>query len=84
MLHSNIQINIITGFVENDGRETQKQDCERKACYHLMKRLKEIFPMLPICLCADILYAYEPFFRNVMKTLEIFDSIQRSKYKKYL
>lgn len=37
VLHPKIQVSIMTVFVENDGREMQKQDCERKACYRLME-----------------------------------------------
>ena len=65
VLHPNIIVSIMTEFVENeDGCETQKQDCERKACYRLMERLKKEFPQLKICLCADSLYACESFFEK--------------------
>lgn len=51
----------MTEFVENtDGKETEKQDCERKAFY----RLKKKFPHLPVCLSADSLYACENIFRK--------------------
>lgn len=65
VLHKNIIVSIMTEFVDNEnGEEGQKQDCERKACWRLMERLKEKFPMLPICICADSLYACERFFRE--------------------
>ncbi|KAI4446751.1 hypothetical protein C823_001269 [Eubacterium plexicaudatum ASF492] len=52
----------MTEFVENTGgEEAEKQDCELKACYRLMERLKKEFPKLPVCLCADSLYACENF-----------------------
>lgn len=63
-LHADIQVSILTEFVENEGKEADKQDCERKAATRLMKKLKKEFPMLPICICGDSLYACEPFFRN--------------------
>ena len=44
--------------------EWEKQDCERKACKRLMKRLKETFPNLPICISGDSLYACNPFFED--------------------
>jgi len=63
VLHPDVIVSIMTEFVENtDGKEVGKQDCERKACYRLMDRLKKEFPHLPVCLDADSLYACENFF----------------------
>ena len=62
VLGNNIVVSIMTEFVENTDEEAKKQDCERKACQRLMKRLKEMFPKLPICIGADSLYACKPFF----------------------
>jgi len=63
VLHPDVIVSIMTEFVENmDGKEVGKQDCERKACYRLMNRLKKEFPRLPICLNVDSLYACENFF----------------------
>lgn len=63
VLHPDIIVSIMTEFVENtDGKEAEKQDCERKACYRLMERFKKEFPKLPVCFCADSLYACENFF----------------------
>lgn len=65
VLHDKIIVSIMTEFVDNEnGEENGKQDCERKACWRLMKRLKEKFPMLGICVCADSLYACERFFEE--------------------
>jgi len=65
VLGPNILVSIMTEFVENtDGKEAEKQDCERKACYRLMDRLKKEFPHLPVCLSADSLYACENFFKK--------------------
>lgn len=63
-LHTDIQVSIMTEFVENNGKKADKQDCERKACMRLMEKLKKEFPMLPIYLCGDSLYACEAFFQN--------------------
>lgn len=57
----------MTGFVENGDSEAQKQDCERKAAKRLMVCLKARFPMLPICISADSLYANEDFFEMCQK-----------------
>lgn len=63
VLHPDIIVSIMTEFVENtDGKEAEKQDCERKACYRLMERFKKEFPRLPACFCADSLYVCENFF----------------------
>lgn len=63
VLHRKILISIQTEFVDNeDGKEMGKQDCERKACWRLMEKVKKAFPRLPICLCGDSLYACEGFF----------------------
>lgn len=65
VLHPEIVVSLATEFVENEeGEEAEKQDCERKACFRLMQRLKKEFPRLPICLSADSLYACEGFFRR--------------------
>jgi len=46
-------------FIQNDGDQYDKQDCELKAFYRLAPRLKAAFPRLPICLLLDSLYANE-------------------------
>ena len=61
MLHPKVYVSIMTEFAENQ-EESEKQDCERKAFYRLIRRLREQFPMLPICVCGDSLYACGPFF----------------------
>lgn len=66
-LHENIYVSIMTEFVENGDSEAQKQDCERKAAKRLMACLKARFPMLPICISADSLYANEGFFEMCQK-----------------
>ena len=62
VLGNEIVVSVMTEFVENTDAEAKKQDCERNACKRLMKRLKEMFPKLPICIGADSLYACKPFF----------------------
>jgi len=51
-----------TEFLENPGRDVDVQDCELRAAYRLMKRLKNDFPRLAICLGLDALYANETVF----------------------
>lgn len=52
----------MTEFVENPGENPTKQDCELKAFYRLAERIKKRFPVLPICLTLDGLYAGGPTF----------------------
>ena len=65
ILRENIVVSIMTEFVDNEGKELIKQDCELKAAKRLMKRLKEAFPMLPICISGDSLYASEPMLKEL-------------------
>ncbi len=50
-------------FVENADPNATKQDCELKALYRLLPRLKEQFPRARICLLLDSLYANEPVLK---------------------
>jgi hypothetical protein len=59
-------LSIATEFIENPGKDVDKQDCELRAFYRLAPRLKKAFPLLPICLLLDAIYACEP----VMKICE--------------
>lgn len=58
-----ICVSIMTEFAENQ-EESEKQDCELKAFYRLIRRLRERFPMLPMRVCGDSLYACDNFFRE--------------------
>jgi len=62
VLLGDIVISIATEFIENEGAEVSKQDCERNAFYRMAKKLKGRFPRLPICLGMDSLYACGPVF----------------------
>lgn len=64
VLGNKIIVSIATEFVENEKENADKQDCELKACYRLMDKIKKNFPKLPICLTADSLYAAEGFFKK--------------------
>ena len=68
---------LATEFVENDTytdelgnayRKFDKQDCELKAAYRLLKKIKNRFPKLPIIIGVDALYLGKPF-------LELCDSL---------
>ena len=52
------------GYLCNEELEEEKQDFELTAAKQLMKRLKEEFPMLPICISADSLYASETILKE--------------------
>lgn len=59
-------ISIDTIWIENDGKEYNKQDCEMKAFTRLAKKIKEDYPRINLCLCADGLYPNNTFF-NICK-----------------
>lgn len=51
-------------YTDNDGktyRKFDKQDCELKAAYRLLEKIKKIFPKLPIIIGGDALYLGRPF-----------------------
>lgn len=41
ILRENVVVSIMTEFVDNDGKELEKQDCELTVAKRLMKRLIE-------------------------------------------
>ena len=62
-----LAIPIVSEFVENESQDFDKQDCELKAFYRLLPRLKSYFPRTQICLLLDSLYAREPAFNLIGK-----------------
>lgn len=60
-------ISLCTEWIENDGTEYDKQDCESKAFVRLSEKLKKDFPRMAICLCADGLYPNNTFFEICKK-----------------
>ena len=58
---SDLALSIGTEFIENTDGAT-KQDCELKAFYRLVKKLKRKFPQLKMCLLLDSLYVADPVF----------------------
>lgn len=66
----NMTFSLATEFVENETytdeagntcRRFDKQDCELKAAYRLLKKIKKRFPKLPIIIGGDALYLGRPF-----------------------
>ena len=69
----NMAFSLATEFVENETytdklgtiyRKFDKQDCELKASYRLLKKIKDRFPKLPIIIGGDALYLGKPFFEK--------------------
>jgi hypothetical protein len=60
-----LALSIESEFVENSDPAATKQDCELKAMYRLIERLKRDFPQLQICLLLDALYANGPVLERV-------------------
>ena len=50
-------LSLETEFIENTDPSASKQDCELKACYRLLPRIKSRFPQLKICIVLDSLFA---------------------------
>lgn len=63
ILGEKLVLSIGTEFIENESEDVEKQDCEINAAKRLLKRLKEEYRRLPICLQGDALYATEPMMR---------------------
>lgn len=68
----NMTFSLATEFVENETYEDEngniirkfdKQDCELKAGYRLLRKIKKQFPKLPIIICGDALYMGRPFLK---------------------
>jgi hypothetical protein len=60
-------ISLMTEFIENENMYPDKQDCELKAFYRLVKKLKKRFPRLPMCFLLDGLFACGPVFSKCEK-----------------
>ena len=82
----NMTFSLATEFVENETytdeygnayRKFDKQDCELKASYRLLNKIKKRFPKLPIIIGGDALYLGRPFL-ELCDTLK-FDYIIRYK-----
>jgi hypothetical protein len=53
-------------WIENEP-DYDKQDCELRAFYRLVKKLRVLYPKLPMCLLLDALYAGQPTFDTLKK-----------------
>ena len=74
--HYKVQASIVTkqGLclpIASEWIETEetydKQDCERKAFYRLIKKLRVLYPRLEMCLLLDGLFACQPAFEAMKK-----------------
>ena len=70
LICGNMTFSLATEFVENETytdkkgntyRKFDKQDCELKAAYRLLNKIKKRFPKLPIISGGDALYLGRPF-----------------------
>lgn len=61
---NDMSISIATEWVRNEaGKEYDKQDCELKAFIRLSKKIKQLYPKLPLVILADGLYPNQTFFQ---------------------
>jgi len=63
VLPNGLTISLASEWIENEGDDYDKQDCELKAFYRLSDKLKKHFPRLPICIVGDGLYPNKSVFR---------------------
>ena len=63
VLADNIVVSLDSEFIENEDENVTKQDCELNAAKRLLKRLKDAFPRLKICIQGDALYAAESIMK---------------------
>jgi hypothetical protein len=54
---------IMTEFIENENEDVSKQDCELKALYRMLPKLKQAFPQTRFCLLLDGLYPNGEIFQ---------------------
>ena len=60
---SGLSLSMATEWISNEGKdEYQKQDCEREAFKRLAKKLKRLYPRLPMVITVDGLYPWDGFF----------------------
>ena len=58
-----LALSVGTEFIENERPDVEKQDCELKAFYRLVKTLKADFPQTRVCLLLDGLFACAPVLK---------------------
>jgi hypothetical protein len=62
VLPNGLSLSLATEWIENEGQDYDKQDCELKAFGRLSKKLKGYFPRLPMCIVGDGLYPNKTVF----------------------
>ncbi len=62
LIVGNMAFSVATEFIENENVEYDKQDCEINAAKRLLKKLKNKFKKLPICILGDSLYSCKPIY----------------------
>lgn len=63
VMANGLSLSIATEWLHNSENLDEKQDCELKAFVRLAKKIKRLYPHLPIILCADGLYPNATVFR---------------------
>ena len=72
-MHQKLVASLVTGngfclpmateWISNEGKKYAKQDCELKAFYRLIAKLRGMYPKLSICVLLDSLFCGEPSFK---------------------
>lgn len=71
-LGTSVALSIGSEFMSNEPQgsrtdEDYKQDCEQKAFYRLVGRLRKEYPRLPMCFLGDSLYAQGPVMHFILE-----------------
>lgn len=62
--HNDMSVSIASEWIRNEsGKAYDKQDCELKAFRRLGKKIKSMYPRMPIVILVDGLYANQTFFK---------------------
>lgn len=65
ILGPGLVLSVATEFIENEDANVTKQDCEIKAGFRLLDKIKNAFPRLNIIIVGDALYSVMPFMKAV-------------------
>jgi len=65
LLGPGLLLSVATEFIENEAEDVTKQDCELRAGYRLLNKLKKAFPRMKFLIVGDALYAVMPFMKAV-------------------
>jgi len=81
--HEGFCLPIASEWIENEPNY-DKQDCERKAFYRLVKKLRVLYPRLEMCLLLDNLFACQPAFNAMEKARMQYIAVFKEGFMSYI